>query len=107
MQGLLARREARAHDGAPGVVAPGSLEPPEKARVALLLVAVRGEACRADALHVPRVEHLVRDEREQIQISLARPEARRRGDEARARGVLQPPAPPRRQVEENVVGPVA
>ena len=49
-------------EDAPVVIAGRSLEPPEQARVALLAVAIRGETRGPDALDVPRVECLVRDQ---------------------------------------------
>src|SRR5262249_10470791 len=80
--------QLRRAERAPVVVAGGPFEPPEEARVALFLVAIRRQRGGPNALHVPRVEELVGEEGEQIEVRVARRERRGGGEERRRRRVL-------------------
>src|SRR5262249_39526777 len=63
--------KTRKGEDAPVVVARGPLEPPKRSRVALFLVVVGRQPGWSDALDVPRMKGLVRDQRKKVEVCVA------------------------------------
>src|SRR5205085_944364 len=81
-------------DGGPAkeklvVVRGYAFDDPERARVGLAAVIERAELARPQALHVPEVEELVRDEREEVLVLVARAELEALEHERRRVAVLE------------------
>ena len=103
LETLRRRQETGAHREKHLVVRRDSLHRPEVLRVDLFRVVERAEGPGTDALHVPRVEELVREEEERVPVRLLRAE-RPRVESHRLRGaVLEAAARARREVDEEEI----
>jgi hypothetical protein len=105
LQVALGRDEPGPPQGVAVVVARHALDDPERPRVVLAGVVERAERLRAEALHVPQMEELVRDELEEILVAFPAGEGGGRREERGRRAVLQTAAGAAGQHEhERVVG---